>query len=123
MSHSLTVGQNQFLVRVAAVAMFVSALLLSSNAAAEDYVVTYKHAELTNAQGVADVHNRIVKAAKRYCPTYSQIRSNQEVQDCINDVVEDLVSKVNHPQLTSLHESGSAVSIAEADATAIGSRG
>ena len=123
MSHSLTVGQNQFLVRVAAVAMFVSALLLSSNAAAEDYVVTYKHVELTNAQGVADVHNRIVKAAKRYCPTYSKIRSNQEVRACINDVVEDLVSKVNHPQLTSLHESGSAVSIAEADATAIGSRG
>ena len=100
MSHSLTVGQNQFLVRVAAVAMFVSALLLSSNAAAEDYVVTYKHAELTNAQGVADVHNRIVKAAKRYCPTYLEIRSHADVQTCVEGVVRDLLAKVDSPTFT-----------------------
>ncbi len=93
----------------------VGALALSAGLAAhgaDEYAISYSEKELTNSAGVEQVHERIVKAAKQYCPTYSQIRSHAEVKLCVDGVVEDLVQKVNHPQLSSLHESGSAVSIA-----------
>ncbi len=87
---------------------------LGAHAASDDYVVSSSHTELTSAKGVEDVHARIVKAAKQYCPSYSQIRSHAEVRLCVDGVVEDLVSKVAHPTLTSLHESGSAINVAGA---------
>ncbi|MFT7653347.1 MAG: UrcA family protein [Limisphaerales bacterium] len=85
---------------------------MSAVAANHDYTVSYSYTDLTTSQGVENVHKNIVKAAKQYCPTYSQIRSHADVKNCVTGVIEDLVSKVNHPQLTSLHETGSAVSVA-----------
>ena len=100
-----------------AAALAVAALTtgLNAHAAGEEYLVSYSEVELTSAKGTEDVHARIVKAAKHYCPTYSQIRSHAEVKLCVEGVVEDLVSKVNHPTLTSLHESGSAINVADSE--------
>lgn len=76
-------------------------LSFGAGALANDgYVMTYTKDELSTFAGVQNVHERIVKAAKQYCPTYSQIRSKREVQSCIDDVVTDLVQKVDHPRLT-----------------------
>ncbi len=81
-------------------------------ASADEYVLTYSEKELANYTGVKSVHERIVKAAKQYCPTYSQIRSHADVKTCVDGVVEDLVSKVNHPRMTAFHD-GQGVQIAE----------
>ena len=69
----------------------------------EQYEVVYSANEMSNYDGVRDVHERIVKAAKQFCPTYSQIRSTREVNACIEDVVADLVAKVDHPRLSDYH--------------------
>lgn len=37
----------------------------------EQYEVVYSANEMSNYDGVRDVHERIVKAAKQFCPTYS----------------------------------------------------
>ncbi|MEM7099601.1 MAG: UrcA family protein [Pseudomonadota bacterium] len=83
---------------------------LSGAATAGEYVLTYSETELATHDGVKDVHSRIVAAARDYCPTYSRVRSLAEVRDCIDDVVDDLVDKVNHPKMTSYH-TGEAVRV------------
>ena len=92
----------------------IGVLLFSANAVAgaDEYVLTYSTNELSSAQGVGEVHERIVKAAKRYCPTYSVIRNMREVNACIDDVVNDLVSKVDHPRLSDYHAGDDRVRIA-----------
>ncbi len=72
-------------------------------AANDEYVLTYSAQELSTFSGVQDVHKRIVKTAKQYCPTYSQIRSHNDMKTCVEGVVSDLVEKVNHPQLSGYH--------------------
>ncbi len=100
-------------VGVAVLTVGAFATSLGAHGASDDYMVSYSHAELTSAKGGENVHARIVKAAKQYCPTYTQIRSHAEVKLCVDGVVEDLVSKVDHPTLTSLQESGSAINVAD----------
>lgn len=99
---------------VAVVGMFLGIMFfgMSASAAERDYMVSYSYTDLTTSQGVESVRKSIVKAAKQYCPTYSQIWSHADVKNCVDGVIEDLVSKVDHPQFTSLHETGSTVSLA-----------
>ena len=87
---------KKLVIAIASVALFS----LSQVAVADDYAVNYSTTELSSGAGVASLHARIVKTAKQYCPTYSQIRNTKDVQSCVNGVVEDLVSKVNHPILS-----------------------
>ena len=81
-------------------------------ALAKEYAMSYSAQELTTAAGVKDVHARIVKVARRYCPTYTKIRDLKEVHQCVADVVEDLVTKVDNPQLTSYHAGDDGVRVA-----------
>ncbi|MCR9260349.1 MAG: UrcA family protein [Pseudomonadaceae bacterium] len=100
-----------------ATALIVTAAFgFSTNAIADEYAMAYSSTELTNSAGIKQVHERIVKVAKQYCPTYSQIRNHNEVAACVSDVVEDLVSKVDHPRLTSYHTGDESVQVATADA-------
>lgn len=97
--------------------VMVSASCMAFGAAAgadenEQYVVTYAANELGNYDGVRSVHARIVKAAKQFCPTYSQIRSSREVNACIEEVVADLVAKVDHPRLSDYHAGDDRVRVA-----------
>ncbi len=81
---------------------------------AEGYAVSYTQSELASVQGARDVHERIVKAAKRYCPEYSVVKDLREVNACVADVVKDLVAKVDHPRLYSYHEGDDNVRVASA---------
>ena len=97
--------------------VMVSASCMAFGAAAsaddpKNYALTYKADELSNYDGVRDVHARIVKAAKEYCPTYARIRSVREVNACIQDVVADLVAKVDHARLSSYHAGDDYVQVA-----------
>ena len=92
-----------------------TAVGLGSAALADGYAVSYSEQELTSASGVESVHQRIVTVARRYCPSYSQIRRLREAQACIQDVVSDLVDKVGHPRLTSYHTDDGSVRVAAAE--------
>ena len=90
------------------------ALGLSAGASAEDYTLSYSVAELNTQHGVQDVHKRIVKAARQYCPPYAETKSLDRRRDCVDDVVNDLVTKVAHPGLTQFHNNPDAVNVASA---------
>jgi len=94
-----------------------AAIGLAQGAMAGEYAVSYSNQELTSASGVESVHERIVRVARKYCPTYSQVRNNKEVQVCVQDVVSDLVEKVDHPRLTSYHTNDGSVRVATAEST------
>jgi UrcA family protein len=99
---------KKLVIAFASVALFG----LSQMAVADDYTLSYSAKELANSDGVTSVHKRIVKAAKDYCPTYSQIRNVRDVQSCVDGVVDDLVNKVGHPRLSSYHANDNSVRIA-----------
>jgi len=102
--------------KLATALLITAAFGASTNAIADDYAMAYSSTELTSASGIEQVHERIVKVAKQYCPTYSQIRNHKEVAACVSDVVEDLVNKVDHPRLTSYHTGDNSVQVAAASA-------
>ena len=81
-------------------------------AMAGEYAMSYSADELSSAPGVQDVHKRIVRTAKRYCPSSTKIRDAREARSCIADVVNDLVNKVDHPRLTSYHVNDGSVRVA-----------
>lgn len=90
-----------------------SSLFLTTTAIADDeYGVTYKASELASAQGVSEVHARIVTVAKNYCPSYREAGSLRELKVCLVDVTNDLVGKINHPTLSSYHDRENGVEIA-----------
>lgn len=101
--------------KLAAALIGIASIGFASASFADDYAVAYSSQELTSASGVEQVHERIVKVAKQYCPTYSQIRNHNEVAACVKDVVADLVEKVDHPRLTSYHSGDNSVQIAGAN--------
>ncbi len=92
------------------VVVCVAVLGFSSLAGAGEYTMTYSKGELRNIQGVKAVHARMVKAAKLYCPTYTEIRSLADVRTCVNGVVSDLVGTVNHSGLTRYHDGDEEIS-------------
>ncbi len=81
--------------------LLAASVLLSTPAWAQDnYVITYRAAELNTAVGMQQVLQRIEAAARAYCPTYLEIRSHSDVRTCINAVIADLVEKVDYPAFT-----------------------
>ena len=102
--------------KLAITVLGVAVLGFGQVAAANDYAMSYSAQELSDVAGVQDVHKRIVRTAKRYCPTYTQIRDAREVRNCIADVMNDLVNKVDHPRLTSYHADDGSVRVAATSA-------
>lgn len=84
-------------------ALIGAGVAFSGVAAANEYAVSFSQDELVSYEGVGQVHARIVETAKDYCPTYAEVRSVSTVRACVNDVVADLVSKVNDPLMTAYH--------------------
>lgn len=84
----------------------VSSVVLATAAIADgEYRISYTAGELSSHAGVVQVHERIVEAARDYCPTYMEIRSHSDVKTCVDGVVDDLVSSINHPTLSGYHNS------------------
>ena len=79
------------------------------------YEVSYTGQELSTHSGVAEVHERILQAAREHCPTYAQVRSVRRVQTCVAEVAADLVAKIDHPRLTGYHVGRDEVQVAAAD--------
>jgi UrcA family protein len=88
---TLTNSKTSLCVAIAALSFLSSAAL-----AADGYVLTYSEPELNTVPGMQNVHQRIVRVAKNYCPSYSQIKSHTAVKTCVDGVVQDLVGKIEN---------------------------
>ena len=86
----------------------VSIAFSAAHALAQDfeYALTYSANDLATPEGVAALHTRIAKTARKHCPTYREIGSIKDAHACVDGVVSDLVSKVDHPDLTAYHRAG-----------------
>ena len=86
--------------RILLTAVAISCLSVPPVHAENNYTITYREAELTSIEGRIAVHERIVKAAKNHCPNYNRTKSLGDIANCVDDVVSDLVEKIDHPQFT-----------------------
>lgn len=73
---------------------------LPSTQAADSYTLVLQQKELTTIGGLQQIYARMQQAAKEYCPTYLQIRSQADVATCIKGVVKDLTEKIADERLT-----------------------
>ncbi len=80
--------------------------------AADEYQLAYSKQELANAQSVQALHARVLRTAQDFCPSYFEVRDLRRVRGCVQEVADDLVSKIDHPRLTSLHSGENRVRLA-----------
>lgn len=82
--------------------LYVFTLVLLSSGplhANTEYRFSYQPAELQTSHGIASVYQRIQQTATDYCPKYQVIagaRGARERKVCVQEVVSDLLAKVNH---------------------------
>ncbi|MEM7100048.1 MAG: UrcA family protein [Pseudomonadota bacterium] len=83
------------------VAILIAGILVTGNAWGDDrYSVSYSKEDLQTTHGVAALHARIKQIAQNHCPSYKEVRNLGDNRRCVEDVMTDLVSKVNNPRLT-----------------------
>ncbi|MEM7099959.1 MAG: UrcA family protein [Pseudomonadota bacterium] len=75
----------------------------ASGAVADTFELSYNPEAVDSYKGVVQLHQSIVETAKEHCPTYHQVRSLADVRSCQNDVVNQLLEKVNSARLTAYH--------------------
>jgi len=63
-------------------------------------VMTYSAADFESVETVKDLYQRVRKIARRHCPSYSRTRNLQGTNACVDEVVDELISRVDHPALT-----------------------
>ena len=77
-------------------------LLLAGAAQADiSYSIKVSEKDFQNTAKVAALHQRIRRTAAKVCPSYFVSRGLTEVSQCRRDVEADLVSRIDHPELTS----------------------
>jgi len=86
--------------------------------AADEYQLTYSKQELGSHQGVAALHERVLRTAKDICPSYFELRDLRRMRGCMQEVADDLLAKIDHPRLTSYHHGGAELRVAAARAAA-----
>lgn len=84
----------------------------ASVASADDYSFKYNTSDLSNYQGVSQVHKDIEATAKAHCPSYTQVRSLADVRSCREDVTNALVEKISSAKLTAYHNGDTSEQIA-----------
>ena len=83
--------------------------------AGEDFSMKYSSADFQDAKSVEELYQRIRVTAREHCPSYSVSRSLADRRACVDDVSEQLVSKIDHPVLTAFVNGESPVEVAAAE--------
>jgi UrcA family protein len=73
--------------------------------ASDEYVLTYSAKDFQSVDSVKSLYQRIRRLARSHCPDYFRTRDLAGSNDCVNDVVSDLIANIDHPAL-SAYESG-----------------
>ena len=96
------------------VAVLVGGLLMAGVSVADEYKLAYSASDLNSIESVQDLHVEIVETAKSHCPSYTSTRSLADRRACVDDVVTDLVEKVDSPVLTAYHQGEVNAQVAQA---------
>ena len=94
----------------------ITGLLLASTAARaadrsptrDGIVVRYSPSELASRESTERLYGNLKLAAREVCgdrPTFRSLTERIQAQHCYEQVLADVVRKINQPVLTSLHES------------------
>ena len=92
----------------------VAACTLSASAFADpnQYSLVYSKSDFANYTSVAELHEKILRTAKAHCPSYFKTRALNDVNSCVNDVVQDLVRVIDNPRLTAYAEGDTSIRVA-----------
>ncbi len=77
------------------------------------YQLAYSAQDFQSVDTVKSLHERIVRTARQFCPTWYETGSISLVNICVNDVVDDLVGKIERPSLDAYVRGETEVRIAE----------
>jgi hypothetical protein len=83
----------------------VASVLSSYTHAQDKYALTHSEVELAYAQCMQEVYQRILGTIIDYYPTHAEVRSHKEVHTCVEDMVQDLTTKMKYPKFASFLES------------------
>ncbi len=78
-------------------------------AAGEGYTLNYSAEDLKSVAGAKQVHGKILRTAREYCPSYFVTKDLSDRSACVADVVNDLVGQIDHPTLTAVHTNDKAM--------------
>ncbi|MCC5885132.1 MAG: UrcA family protein [Gammaproteobacteria bacterium] len=93
---------------IAGAAMFITGLALSGFAAASDLPkasVEFERGELASAQGLEDLHQRVMRAADKACRMHG-VRGIARVQwerECREEMTRELIAAIDSERLEKLH--------------------
>jgi len=90
-----------------AFASLLTAAAFASPASAAEFSFTYRTSELSSSRGVAALYERIDARAEARCARHSGAAAlvfKRVVAACRDDVMSQLVSAIDHPALSAMHE-------------------
>ena len=94
---------------VVALGFSFAAVALSDRAVAADnqFVFTYRVADLADAKNANNVYRRLVEGAGRYCSKGVRLSAGMRRawRDCRNNIVDDVVREISVPILSRIHAS------------------
>ena len=95
----------KFIIVIAALATL--SFMSAEVAYAKDHQLRYTASELSTISGAENVYSRITDAAIAFCGEayggFRLVTHRLERDRCIEDVIEDAITEINHPQLSDVH--------------------
>jgi len=69
---------------------------------ADHYRLAYTTADFSDVASVEDLHERITRTARDYCPGYLPSKNLAETRRCVEEVTEEIVQSINAPALSAM---------------------
>ncbi len=97
---------NTFAIRLAPALTLLAAVITTTPAFAGDVKFSYSNSDLASSATISALYERIEKKADRACSLYqsSGLLGYQYHKACVAPLIGELVSGIDHPTLTALHQ-------------------
>ena len=93
-------------------AAFALTFAASAYAGDDEYVMTYSADDFQSVETVKELYQRVRTIAREHCPSYFRSRDLAGSTACVDDVVSDLISSINHPALSAYQDGEDEVRVA-----------
>ncbi|WP_182911927.1 UrcA family protein [Sphingomonas cavernae] len=97
---------SPFKTTVLSVTVGMLAVLAAPSASAQEIKFAYRQYELQTPDGTRNVYNRMVKQVRSACNQWgvTSIDRSMTRRECVKDLSDQLVSKINDSRLAALHD-------------------
>lgn len=82
--------------------LLTAATAVTASANADQYRFAYTTTDFKDVASVEQLHKRIARAARDFCPAYLPAKHLRETRNCISEVTAEIVASINNPALTAL---------------------